>query len=165
VQRRLGYLGAYIPGDAVVTLQGPSKALCGCADRCDRFGTPNKWGCVRGCTCPRCRGARNRRSGLSKQRVARKALGVPPNKFGDSAEERWADTLFRTEVKSGAQIEPVATAWRRIEKQVDANRPDFGDDGRPCRAVVMPKGMSDGLVIIRLSTWEQIIRPALEAAT
>jgi hypothetical protein len=142
-------------------LLGPVKSDCGCG--CGKFGTPNKRGCVRGCVCPRCRGARNRRSGLAKQRVARKALGIPANKFGDSAEERWADVLFRNEVKSGAAIQPAVTAWSRIEKQVDQNRPDHGDDGRPCRAVLMPAGMSDGLVMVRLSTWEQLVRPAMEA--
>jgi hypothetical protein len=141
-------------------LPGPMKAECGCG--CEKYGRPNKWGCVRGCVCNRCRGRRNRRGGLAKQRVARKALGIPPNKFGDSAEERWADSLWRNEVKAGAQVEPVATAWRRIEKQVDANRPDVGDDGRPCRAVIMPKGMTDGLVVVRLSSWEQLVRPAME---
>jgi hypothetical protein len=108
-------------------------------------------------------GHRNRRSGLTKQRTARKALGIPANKFGDSAEERWADDLFRNEVKSGKQVGPAATAWFKIEKQVDANRPDVGDDGRPCRAVLMPEGMSDGLVMVRLSTWQTLVRPALEA--
>lgn len=144
-------------------LPGPDKAECGCG--CGLFGRPNKWGCVRGCTCKRCTGARSRRKGLRKQRVARKALGIQGQKFGDANEERWADELFRNEVKAGKQIQPAVTAWVRIEAQVDGNRPDIGDDGRPCRAVLMPDGWGDdGLVIVRLSTWEELIRPALEAA-
>ena len=141
-------------------LSGPKKAECGCG--CGRYGKPNQWGCVAGCTCKRCTGRRNRRKGLQKQRVARKALGVEPQKFGDANEENWADSLFRNEVKAGAQIRPAVTAWLKIETQVDSNRPDFGDDGRPCRAVLMPDGWSDGLVMVRLSTWRELIRPALE---
>lgn len=135
-----------------------------CACGCGGFGTPNKDGCVRGCTCPRCRGRRNRRKGLQKQRDARKALGVKSQKFGDGNEESWSDNVFRNEVKAGAQIRPAVTAWSRIEAQVDANRPSFGDDGRPCRAVLMPDGWpkGEGLVMVRLSTWRQLIRPALD---
>lgn len=140
------------------------KSPCGCGLECGLFGTLNKHGCVRGCTkCPKCRGARNRRSGLKKQREARKALGVAPNKFGDSNEENWADVLFANEVKAGAQVRPAATAWLRIETQVISNRPDHGGQHKPTRAVLMPDGWGkDGLVMVRLSTWRDLIRPALE---
>lgn len=140
------------------------RDVCG-HDDCTAYGTPTKNGHVRGCTskCPSCRGRRNRAGGLRKQSTARKRLGIAPQKFGDANEERWGDNVFRNEVKSGAQVRAVATAWLRIERQVDANRPDFGDDHRPCRAVVMPAGWGkDGLVVVRLSTWETLIGPALD---
>jgi len=145
----------------VTLLPGPEKCECPCG--CGLFGTPKKNGCVRNCTCPRCRGRRNRAKGARKQKVAQKRLGVPQQKFGDHHEEGWADELFRNEVKAGKQVGPATTVWLRIEAQVDSNRPDFGDDGRPCRAVLMPDGMSDGLVMVRLSTWERLIRPAMDA--
>jgi len=141
-------------------LPGPSKSDCACG--CGRYGHPNKDGCVRGCTCRRCLGRRNRRKGLAKQNTARKALGVPASKFGDSNEERWQDERFATEVKSGKQCGPLVNWWRKVEAQVLANEADYGDRRRPVRAVAMPEGQSDGLVVVRLSTWEQVIRPALE---
>jgi hypothetical protein len=144
-------------------LPGPTKSECGCSKNCGKFGTPNRWGCVRGCPCPRCVGKRNRKSGLKKQGAARKALGVPGGKFGASNEELW-ESLFRNECKSGRFVMPAANAYLKIEQQVDANRPDVGDDGRPCRAIIMPFGWgSEGLVMVRLSTWQDLIRPALEA--
>lgn len=108
-------------------------------------------------------GARNRRKGLAKQRTARKKLGVAPShKHGDANEERW-NSMFANEVKSGAQIRAAVTAWDRIEKQVLSNAPDFGDRRKPTRAVLMPDGWSDGLVMVRLSVWSDLITPALEA--
>ncbi|HEV2928430.1 MAG TPA: hypothetical protein VGW74_07045 [Propionibacteriaceae bacterium] len=150
-------------------LQGPTKGTCGCTlDACDLFGTlgrPDRDGRrhVRGCGCPVCRGRRNRRSGQRKQRVARKALGVASQKFSDANEETWADQHFANEVKSGKQCGPVANWWRRVEAQVLANEADHGDRHRPVRAVAMPEGWgSDGLVVVRLSTWRDQIGPALD---
>jgi hypothetical protein len=109
-------------------------------------------------------GARNRRKGLSKQRTARKALGVKPsNKFGDANEENWQDSLFANEVKAGKQIQPAVTAWLRIEAQVISNQSDYGSLRKPTRAVLMPDGWSDGLVMVKLSVWAELIAPALAA--
>lgn len=150
-------------------LPGPNKGDCQCGlETCTLFGTlgrPDKLGRrhVRLCKCRVCGGRRNRRSGLTKQRTARKALGVPPQKFGDSNEERWADTHFANEVKSGKQCGPLANWWRRVEAQVLANEADYGDRRRPVRAVAMPEGWgSDGLVVVRLSTWREQVGPALD---
>lgn len=138
------------------------KVECPCG-ACGRFGTPGgRIGHVRGCGCPRCRGRRNRRKGLEKQRVARKALGIAPQKFGDANEERWADAYFANEVKAGKQVGPVANWWLRVEAQVLSNEADFGDRRRPVRAVAMPEGWSDGLVVVRLSTWQTRIGPAID---
>lgn len=151
----------------VVSNLKENQAECGCG--CGVFGTlkskPNRRGviCVaRKCRCVSCRNRINRKSGLDKQNKARKALGVPGNKFGDSNEERWSDNVFANEVKSGKQCGPLAAWWLRVEKQVRANEADFGDDRHPVRAVAMPEGWSDGLVAVRLSTWQELVRPALE---
>jgi len=121
-------------------LKDKRDCVCGCG----LFGTPRKRpeGHIRGCECPRCRGKRNRQKGLKKQREARKALD---------------------EVKSGAQIKPAVTAWVRIEAQVQSNQTAVGSLRKPCRAVLMPDGWSDGLVMVRLSTWRDVVRPALDS--
>lgn len=134
--------------------------------------TPGSWrckhdneGCTRKVPCRPCLGARNRRKGLRKQREARKALGVAPShKFGDANEENWSDAMFANEVKSGKQIGPAVTAWARIENQVLDNQADHGSMRKPVRAVLMPDGWpaGEGLVVVRLSTWRELVRPALE---
>jgi hypothetical protein len=142
--------------------EAPRKGECPCG--CDLFGNITNGKHVRGCVCNRCRGARNRRKGLSKQRTARKALGVAPsNKFGDANEENWKDPIFSNEVKAGKQIQPAVTAWLRIEAQVISNQSDYGSLRKPTRAVLMPDGWSDGLVMVRLSTWSELVAPALQA--
>lgn len=144
---------------------GPIKGDCACG--CGLFGTLRKrpLNHIRGCGCAACRGKRNRTKGLAKQRTARKALGVAPShKFGDANEERWGDALFANEVKSGKQIGPAVTAWVRIEAQVQSNQTAVGANRKPARAVLMPDGWGDeGLVMVRLSTWRDIVRPALES--
>lgn len=146
------------------------KVTCECPlEDCTLYGAPGRpdkegRSHVRGCKCHVCRGRRNRRSGLGKQREARKALGIAPNKFGDSNEERWADAHFANEVKSGKQCGPLLNWWRRVEAQVISNEADHGDRRRPVRAVAMPEGWpkGEGLVVVRLSTWREQIGPALD---
>jgi hypothetical protein len=146
-------------------LLGPTKGDCACG--CGLYGTLRKrpLNHIRGCACPACRGKRNRQKGLAKQRTARKALGVAPShKFGDANEERWGDALFANEVKAGKQVGPAVTAWVRIEAQVMSNQTAVGANRKPTRAVLMPDDWGDeGLVMVRLSTWRDIVRPALEA--
>lgn len=138
-------------------------------ENCPKFGTlgaPSKDGKrrVKGCGDPVARGKRNRRSGLQKQRNARKRLGVAPShKFGDANEENWQDDLFANEVKSGKQIQPAVTAWERIEAQVQKNQVAFGSWRKPARAVLMPDGWGkEGLVIMKLSAWEEVVLPAIK---
>lgn len=137
-------------------------------------GSHSGWRCRRGeasCTrskpCPACLGARNRRKGLKKQREARKALGIKPNRFGDGNEENWSDALFATEVKAGKQAGPVVTFWRKCEAQIIVNQPDWGNQHKEPRVVVMPDGWpaGEGIVMVRLSSWRTIIVPALEQAS
>lgn len=143
----------------------PEPCCCGCGRVAALRSKPWRDGSthVRTCECARCRGARNRRQGLRKQKVAQKALGVPQSRYGDTNEERWGDNVFANETKSGAQVGPVANFWTRTERQVMQNRSDFGSDLRPARIVAMPAGWGDdGVVLVRLSTWRTHVRPALD---
>ena len=143
----------------------PEPGPCECDDpRCDKVGRPTaKIGHVRGCRCRRCIGRANRRDGLSRQRTARKRLGVPASKFGDANEEKWGDNVFANEVKSGKQVGPLANWWMRTERQILSNRAGHGDRRLPARCVAMPEGFGDdGIVAVRLSTWDELVRPAMD---
>lgn len=146
---------------------GGNQQKCVLPD-CPKFGTlgrPARDGKrrVKGCGDPVARGKRSRVKGLSKQRTARKRLGVAPShKFGDGNEERWQDVLFANEVKAGKQIRAAVTAWVRIEAQVRSNEADYGSIRKPCRAVLMPDDWGkEGLVMMRLSAWERLVKPAM----
>lgn len=109
----------------------------------------------RGCECKPCQGRRNRRSGLKKQRDARKLLHIPSAKFvsQNGNEELWRGAV-RAEVKSGKQVESLTARFLAAERQSDQNK-SFGDT-RDFVFVAMPVGMSDGLVCFRLSKVAQI---------
>lgn len=125
---------------------------CG-AEGCPKFGTLGKAGRdgkrrVKGCDDPVARGRRNRAKGDSKARKARKALGI--GGANTRHEEHWGGHL-RVEVKAGKQIEPIATRFLSAEQQSDQHK-SLGDV-RPFAMIAMPDGMSDGLVIMRLSSF------------
>jgi hypothetical protein len=65
-------------------------------------------------------------------------------------EEVWGGAI-RVEVKAGAQVKPVVTAFLRCEIQSEQHRP-VGDT-RPFMLVVMPDGAKDGFVVMRLSDY------------
>ena len=129
-------------------LLGPAKGDCACG--CGLFGTLRKRpvGHIRGCNCPKCRGKRNRSKGDAKARKARKALGITG--VNSRHEEVWGGAV-RVEVKAGAQIKPVATAFLRCEEQSEQARP-IGDH-RPFMLVAMPDGWSEGVVVMRLAEY------------
>lgn len=110
--------------------------------------------CTRKVPCPRCRGARNRRSGMRKQREARKSLervtGVQAHRFVTAMgnEENWRLPI-RVEVKSGAQTNPVWTKFAAAEAQSGASKAT--GDTRPFVYVAMGTRTSDGLFVCRLS--------------
>jgi len=102
----------------------------------------------RSCTGPKCRGARNRRKGQRKQREVRKILNLADEKWAGRTgnEETWHASNLRFEVKSGKQVEPIATRYLAARKQADAAKP-IGDT-RPFAFVAAPDG-SMPLVVIR----------------
>lgn len=112
--------------------------------------------CTRKVPCRSCLGRRNRRSGLKKQRDARKTLGIPSAKFAglNGNEENWRGPV-RVEVKSGAQAKPVWTRYALSEDQAESNK--AVGDARPFLAVFMPPGMTDGLFVGRISQLAAIV--------
>lgn len=132
-------------------LPGPEKGDCECG--CGRFGRlkrPNRAGlrCVRGCRCVSCRGRQNRRKGQRKQRVAQKALRIPGTALGANHEELWRGVV-RAEVKAGGQVAPAWRQYLKMEDQAEMARA-IGDT-RMFAGVVMPDGIADGVVMVRLS--------------
>jgi hypothetical protein len=133
------------------------------AEGCPLYGTLGKAARdglrrVKGCDDPVARGRRNRAKGDSKARKARKALGIAG--ANTRHEEHWGG-VCRLEVKAGKQIEPIATRFVLAEQQSEQHRP-LGDV-RPFVMVAMPDGMSDGLVVMRLSVFAQFAQIAQEA--
>jgi hypothetical protein len=126
------------------------KADCECG--CGLHGTPRArpLGHIRGCKCKRCEGKRNRSKGDAKALKARKVLGIAG--ANTRHEELWGGDV-RVEVKAGAQVNPIATRYMLAEQQSEQHRP-VGDP-RPFILVAMPDGMSDGLVVMRLSSFAQ----------
>lgn len=104
---------------------------------------------VRGCKCPRCRGRRNRKSGLSAQRSAARSLGIPQLGPHLASDEELYPGELRVEVKSGAQVRPMATAFEKARKQSEAAR--AVGDVRPFLMVskVQPEGKG-GIVAFRV---------------
>lgn len=133
------------------------KSDCGCG--CGLYGTPKKVNragiqCVRGCTCPSCRGRNNKRKGQKKQAKAVTALGVPRSSIHPGHEE-FLGGAVRIEVKAGGQILPAYTAFVKCEAQSEASRP-IGDH-RPFVAVFMPDGTKDGIACVRLSQLDEFV--------
>lgn len=123
--------------------------------------------CTRTRPCASCRGARNRRSGMRKQREARKALeqltATSAARFVGQLgnEEAWAGLTVRVEVKSGAQVGPIWTRFVAAERQAERSR--AVGDVRPFLLVAMPAGVSDGLVVCRLSQFAHVVEAVVDA--
>ena len=97
----------------------------------------------------------NRNNGRNKQELARKLLKVPDNVTGriPADEEDWnSEVLF--EVKSGKQVDPIATRFYNAESQ------EFVDTlgkKKPFSMVAMPTGTGDGIFMCRLSSLEKVV--------
>jgi hypothetical protein len=145
-----------------MTEQQPRKGECQgnqdkCnADGCPKFGTLGRAGRdgkrrIKGCGDPVARGKRNRAKGDSKARRARKQLGI--GGANTRHEEHWGGDL-RVEVKAGAQVQPIFTKYLAAEVQSEQHR--AVGDPRPFALVAMPDGITDGLVVMRLSSFAQL---------
>jgi hypothetical protein len=123
---------------------------------CPLFGTlgrPDRQGRrrIRGCGDPSARGRRNRTKGDSKARRARKKLGLGGHLTRH--EENWGGA-FRTEIKAGAQIGPIATRFYLAKAQSDAAKA-LGDI-RPFIMVAMPDGTAKGIVLMDLEEFSEL---------
>jgi len=121
--------------------------LFGTLGRADRKGLRR----IRGCGDPSARGRRNRIKGDSKARKARKKLGLGGHLTRH--EENWGGA-FRTEVKAGVQVGPIATRFWAAKLQSDAAKA-LGDI-RPFVMVAMPDGTARGIVLMDLEEFSEI---------
>ena len=127
---------------------------------CPKFGLlsrPSRDGKrrVRGCNDPAARGKSNRTKGDAKARHARRKLGLSATgNAGSRHEEHWGG-LFRVEVKAGAQVGPIETRFRSAKQQSDASKA-LGDI-RPFAMIAMPEGNSDGIVLMTLNEFAELI--------
>lgn len=115
--------------------------------------------CTEDNLCKFCRASDNRKRGLRKQRLAMRGIdtGTLKRYAQGSNEENWRGP-FATEVKSGKQTAGVARCFLDAEKQMLV-RKAIGDP-RPMRVIAMPPGFgSDGIVMVRLSTWRREVEP------
>lgn len=116
------------------------------------------------CKCPRCLGARNRRKGKRSQREVRKALSLRDEKWAgrQANEETWNASALRFEVKSGKQVQPVATRYVAARNQSDAARA-IGDV-RPFVFVAVPDG-SQPLVVVRADELPAVVHAFMDEWT
>lgn len=121
--------------------------LFGALGREDRKGVRR----VKGCGDPSARGRRNRTKGDSKARRARKKLGLGGHLTRH--EENWGG-YFRTEIKAGAQVGPIATRFFLAKAQSDTAKA-LGDI-RPFIMVAMPDNTSKGIVLMDLEEFAEI---------
>jgi hypothetical protein len=142
------------------------KGECeGNRDKCNTEGCP-KYGTlgrpardgnrrIKGCGDPVARGKRNRTKGDSKARRARKKLGLAATgNAGTRHEEHWGG-LFRVEVKAGAQVGPIFTRFLAARAQSEASK-SLGDI-RPFAMIAMPDGSSDGIVLMSLDEFAELL--------
>lgn len=129
-------------------------------DGCPKFGALGREGRdgkrrVKGCGDPTARGKRNRTKGDSKARIARKKLGLSATgNAGTRHEEHWGG-MFRVEVKAGAQVGPIATRFNQARLQSQASKA-LGDI-RPFAMIAMPDGSGDGIVLMTLEEFAQLV--------
>lgn len=133
-----------------------NKSKCSVAG-CPKFGTLGRPGRdghrrVKGCGDPTARGKRNRAKGDSKARRARKKLGLGGHLTRH--EENWGGA-FRTEIKAGAQVGPIYTRFRDAKAQSDAAK--ASGDIRPFVMVAMPDGTTEGIVLMTLTEFSELI--------
>lgn len=107
-------------------------------------------GCTRVAPCRSCLGRRSRRSGMTKQRQARKTIerqtGTQAGRYASQTgnEENWRLSI-RAEVKSGKQVASTASLYRKAREQSDAAHAT--GDCRPFALVCMPSSWPSGALL------------------
>jgi len=106
-----------------------------------------------------------RQSGFVRQERARKLLKVPDREFGASNldEELW-NSAVQFEVKSGKQVNTIASYFFRIESETEQKikKTKGATNTKPFAMICMPSGTGDGLLVTRLSDLEKLVPALLE---
>jgi len=109
------------------------------------------------CKCRACINRRNQAKGRRKQNLAKKKLGIEANRYGsrDAHEENWM-TGLRVEVKSGKQVNPLATVFYKSKQQSDASHKAIGTGSKPFIQVSMPDNSTKGIVSFEIDEVENV---------
>ena len=109
-------------------------------------------------------GTKARQSGFKLQERARKLLRVPDREFGASNldEELW-NSAVQFEVKSGKQVDKIASHFFRVEDEVDRKikNTEGVEKNKPFAMICMPSGTGDGILLTRLSDLEGLVEGLL----
>lgn len=115
----------------------PCPCGCGVVARPQTRKRKDRLQHAKGCVCLRCKGARTRKGGQDGQRLAARRAGVMKIGSFYAGHEEHMDGETRIEIKTGAQIKPLVTAYDKHKKQSDAAK-RFGDN-RPFVLHVKPE--------------------------
>ena len=109
-------------------------------------------------------GTKARQSGFKLQERARKLLRVPDREFGASNldEELW-NSAVQFEVKSGKQVDKIASHFFRVEDEVDRKikNTEGVEKNKPFAMICMPSGTGDGILLTRISDLEGLVEGLL----
>ena len=101
-----------------------------------------------------------KQSGFKLQERARKLLKVPDREFGASNldEELW-NSEVQFEVKSGKQVNTIASHFFRVEDEVrkKINNTEGMTNDKPFAMICMPSGTGDGILLTRISDLEKVV--------
>ena len=109
-------------------------------------------------------GKKARQSGFKLQERARKLLRVPDREFGASNldEELW-NSAVQFEVKSGKQVDKIASHFFKVEDEVDRKikNTEGVEKNKPFAMICMPSGTGDGILLTRISDLEGLVEGLL----
>ena len=109
-------------------------------------------------------GTKARQSGFKLQERARKLLRVPDREFGASnLDEELSNSAVQFEVKSGKQVDKIASHFFRVEDEVDRKikNTEGVEKNKPFAMICMPSGTGDGILLTRLSDLEGLVEGLL----
>ncbi len=139
---------------------------CGCLrpDGKPLHGRLLRSGHVRGCSCPRCRGGRNRKTGVALQRRFAKTAGIeqPKHRSQMGNEENLRD-VTRWEIKSGRQVDRTVSLFEAARDQSEVSRA-LGDHRFFTMGVEPTEQRRPSLVIVDARDWRTHVVPLLREA-